>query len=210
MFASPHISRLPPKAVGAYLKFLSALMNTLPVNALDPAAATKKRFTQSHVMRDDVDSDSDGGPSTTVTMVASFNEPPLPKLDPKTVKRLGSVPSTNHITALFNVASKSDTVLLDYVVFLLSLVIVWPSQRDSLLNTVAGLGSGGLIRMLYRQYVLRSQLGQSNASLSGGFFFHIWATIYLDIDSLRSNTLLALASVDSPYGSILSSPTYDG
>lgn len=169
MFASPHIPRLPSQAVGTYIKFLAALVNSLPVNALDPDAATKKRTTQPHTVRDDGDSDSDDGRGITVTTVSSFNEAPLPKLDSRTVKRLGSIPSANHLTTLFTIASRSDTILLDYVVFLLSLVIVSPSRKDVLLNTVAGLGSGGLIRMLYRQYVLRSQLGQPNVSLSGEF-----------------------------------------
>ncbi|KAF9442581.1 hypothetical protein P691DRAFT_626745, partial [Macrolepiota fuliginosa MF-IS2] len=104
------------------------------------------------------DPDSDDGRGQTITAVSSFPKSPLPKLDPRTLKSLGSIPSANHITTLFTAASKNETVLLGYVVLLLSLIIVWPPQKDVLLKTVAGLGSGGLIRMLYRQHVIRSQL----------------------------------------------------
>lgn len=172
MFASPHISKVPSQAVGTYLRFFAALMNGLPVNALDPdAAAGKKRSARSDVLQGnhDPDSDSDSDGQITVVAVSSFDHtpPPLPTLDPRTTKRLASIPSPNHIASLFTIANKSDTVLLDFVVFLLSLVIVWPSQRDKIYNTVVGLGSGGIIRMLYRQYVLRSQLGRPNTSLNG-------------------------------------------
>lgn len=173
MFASPHISRLPSQAVGTYIKFFATLMNSLPVNALDPETASKRRSTQSQSTQNYPDSDSDDGQRVTVVVVSSFDEPPLPKLDARTIKRLSSIPSAAHITSLFSVASKSDSVLLVFVVFLLSLVLVWPSQRDIVLNHVAGLGNGGLIRMLYRQYVLRSQIGLPNINLSGMFKYLI-------------------------------------
>jgi hypothetical protein len=167
MFVSPQISRLSSRVVGVYLALLATIMGNLPVNSLDPEAASKKLRLQSQVLQDDTDSDSDDGTRTTVIAVSSFNEPPLPKIDPRTAKRLASVPTAGHITSLFNVAKQSDTVLVDYTVFLVSLTMIWPSQRDFLLNTVASLGSGGLIRLLYRQYVLRSQLGQQSNNLNG-------------------------------------------
>ncbi|KAF9445554.1 HECT-domain-containing protein [Macrolepiota fuliginosa MF-IS2] len=194
MFASPQLPRFPSQAVGTYIKLLASLMNSLPVNALDPDAAAKKRSAQSQILQVDPDSDSEDGHGQTiitVTTVSSFSESPLPKLDSRTLKRLGSIPSANHITTLFTAASKSDTVLLDYVVLLLSLIIVWPSQRDGLLNTVAGLGSGGLIRILYRQYVIRSQLGLSNVSLNDPSNKAFWPALILLTD-LYSKALLTM------------------
>lgn len=166
-FVSPQIPRLSSRVVGVYLALLATIMNNLPVNSLDPEAASKKPRLQSHALHGDTDSDSDDGAKITVTAVSSFNEPPLPKIDSRTVKRLALVPAAGHITALFNVAKQNDTVLVDYTVFLVSLTTIWPSQKDIVLNTVASLGSGGLIRMLYRQYVLRSQLGQQSNNLNG-------------------------------------------
>jgi ubiquitin-protein ligase E3 C len=167
MFVSPQISRLPSRVVGAYLALLATIMINLPINSLDPDAASRRMKLRSQVLADDTDYDSDNATRTTVISVSSFNEPPLPIIDPRSAKRLASVPTAGHITSLFNVAKQSDTALFEYTVFLVSLTITWPSQRDSVLNTVASLGSGGLIRLLYRQYVLRSQLGQQSNNLNG-------------------------------------------
>ncbi|KXN82656.1 hypothetical protein AN958_02333 [Leucoagaricus sp. SymC.cos] len=191
MFASPHVPRLPSPAVGTYLKILATLMNSLPVNALDPEAAAKKRSAQSRIVQGDPDSDSDDGRAITVVAVDSFDESPLPKLDNRTVKRLGQVPSASHITSLFTVANKSDAVLSDFVIFLLSLVLVWPSRRDGTLNLAAGLGSGGLIRILYRQYVLRSQLGRPNTSLNDPASLVNWPPLIL-LTELYSQSLLTM------------------
>ncbi|KAF5355124.1 hypothetical protein D9756_005712 [Leucocoprinus leucothites] len=192
MFASPHIPRLPSQTVGTYLKLLSALMNSLPANALDPEAAAKKRSIQSSIGQGDPESDSDDGHGITVVAVSSFEEPsPLPKLDNRTVKRLGSIPSASHIASLFAIANKSDSVLLNFVTFLLTLVLVWPSKKDAILNTIAGLASGGIIRILYRQYVLRSQIGQSNTNLSDPSTQAYWPPLVLLTD-LYSQALLTM------------------
>ncbi|EKM75973.1 hypothetical protein AGABI1DRAFT_63806, partial [Agaricus bisporus var. burnettii JB137-S8] len=166
-------------------------MNNLPVNSLDPEAASKKPRLQSQVLHGDTDSDSDDGTKITVTAVSSFNERPLPKIDSRTVKRLALVPAAGHITALFNVAKQNDTVLVDYTVFLVSLTTIWPSQKDIVLNTVASLGSGGLIRMLYRQYALRSQLGQQSNNLNESQYKTQWPPLILLAD-LYSQTLLTM------------------
>jgi len=168
MFASPRISRLPYQAVGTYLKLLATLMKDLPINALDPEAAAKKRFTQPLVDQGDIDSESDYEREISVVAVSSFDEPPsLPKFDDRTTKRLKSTLNISHIASLFATANKHDTVLFEFVIFLLALIFAWPSQKDALLNTVAGLGSGGIIRILYRQYVLRSQIGQPGTDFNG-------------------------------------------
>ncbi|KAF7782877.1 hypothetical protein Agabi119p4_2253 [Agaricus bisporus var. burnettii] len=190
-FVSPQIPRLSSRVVGVYLALLATIMNNLPVNSLDPEAASKKPRLQSHALHGDTDSDSDDGTKITVTAVSSFNEPPLPKIDSRTVKRLALVPAAGHITALFNVAKQNDTVLVGYTVFLVSLTTIWPSQKDIVLNTVASLGSGGLIRMLYRQYVLRSQLGQQSNNLNESQYKTQWPPLILLAD-LYSQTLLTM------------------
>ena len=168
MFASPRISRLPYQAVGTYLKLLATLMKDLPINALDPEAAAKKRFAQPLVDQGDIDSESDYEREISVVAVSSFDEPPsLPKFDDRTTKRLKSTLNISHIASLFATANKHDTVLSEFVIFLLALIFAWPSQKDALLNTGAGLGSGGIIRILYRQYVLRSQIGQPGTDFNG-------------------------------------------
>jgi len=168
MFVSPHISRLPYHAVSTYLKLLATLMKSLPIHALDPEAAAKKRSTQSLVDQGDADSGSDYEQGISVIAVNSFAEPlSPPKLDNRTAKRLRSIMNISHISSLFAIANKHDTVLFEFVVFLLALILVWPSQKGVLLNAVAGFGNGGIIRLLYRQYVSRSQIGQSDTNFNG-------------------------------------------
>ena len=168
IFVPPHISRLPYHAVGTYLKLLATLMRSLPINVLDPEAAAKKRSAQSLIDQGDADSESDYERGISVIAVSSFDEPlSTPKLDNRTVKRLKSITNISHIAPLFAIANKHDTVLSEFVVFLLVLILVWPSQKGALLNAVAGFGNGGIMRLLYRQYVSRGQIGQSNTNFNG-------------------------------------------
>jgi len=143
-------------------------MRSLPINALDPEAAAKKRSAQSLVNKGDADSESDYERGISVIAVSSFDEVlSTPKLDNRTAKRLRSITNINHIASLFAIANKHDTVLFEFVVFLLVLILVWPSQKGALLNAIAGFGNGGIMRLLYRQYVSRGQIGQSNTNFKG-------------------------------------------
>lgn len=130
----------------SYLSLLTAVLNSLPVNALDPPAASTSSW--SHGDSDDEDH------HTVVSVVTDFNAVPLPTLDPRTAKRLQTLPSPQHLSSI--IANCRSSI----ITFILSLTSVWPAKRDTVLTAVLTSTGTGFLRELYRGRVRSLPIGK--------------------------------------------------
>ncbi|TFY75116.1 hypothetical protein EWM64_g8895 [Hericium alpestre] len=160
-FTPPRYPKLPPAAIETYLQLIVALMNSLPPHALEPP--TPGASIQAVKRPDDSDSEVEA-PSDLFTISSSAPLPSLPALDSRTLKRLQTMVSPSHITALSAVTQHPATNRPLFYNFLFSVCTVWPTRADSVLsNSVLSTG-GGLIRELYRGYVRSSPLGRDDSA----------------------------------------------
>lgn len=174
-FVPPRYSTLPAPALAAYLKLMTALMNALPTSALDPPSTRSKAQTSSAAwasnpnLNTDSDTSDDEG-HTRVAVVSSFAPAvsmnrPCP-LDPRTRKRLATIPDLKHIHALLYASHRHSGTQLDLVCFFLALTSVWPAIKEKVLSMLVayggggGGGSGGLAREIWREHVRGSKLGK--------------------------------------------------
>ncbi|KAK7041620.1 ubiquitin-protein ligase (E3) [Paramarasmius palmivorus] len=150
-FTPPRYTKLPPPALGAYLSLLADLLNALPAGALEPPLPA------THVAADDED-------DIHVSVVDAFLPPPeaLPKLDPKTLKRLSVLPTPAHLGSLF-ASAKSPVTRYPLIRFLLALVGTWPSKRQGILSFAWG-ANGAIVKELWRGWVRSSGLGRDSSS----------------------------------------------
>ncbi|EEB98139.1 hypothetical protein MPER_02407, partial [Moniliophthora perniciosa FA553] len=128
------------------------LIDSLPINALEPPSPS----TSTSVTNNDSDDDD-----IRVTVVDSFTPsptPPLPALDPKTLKRLQTLPSNTHIHSILDV-SKSPSTKYPLVRFILALIGIYPSKAEAILNIVWSHPSG-IVKDLWRTWVRSSGLGR--------------------------------------------------
>lgn len=110
--------------------------------------------------------DSDDG-AIHVEVVSAFAASPMPKLDPKTMKRLQNLPSPTHISTLLGLYSSRNKFVL--FTFCSGICQAWPARQDKVLATIAGHTGGGFVRELYREHVRSSPLGaEVDASALGG------------------------------------------
>lgn len=137
------------------MDFMAALMNSLPVHALEPPQNEETAKTWGDA------EDSDNEESVTrVDVVESFQpKPELPAIDERTRKRLQTLPSIQHMNTLLT-ATQNYRSRLSLVSFCLALSTVWPTRRDKVLNAVAFFNKGGLVREIYREYVRSSIIGR--------------------------------------------------
>jgi ubiquitin-protein ligase E3 C len=150
-FTPPRYTKIPVAAFEAYVSLLTTILDALPVNALEPPSVSSSKSWSN-------EADSDDG-STRVEIVESFSKrEPLPNLDPKTLKRLQTLTSDDHLKTLLTTHTRVKDNLF---VFLVSLCIVWPGRADKVLSAVAS--GGTLVRELYRGYVRSSPLGRDDS-----------------------------------------------
>lgn len=157
MFVSPHYSLLPPPALQTYLKLSACLLNAFPPSLLNPPGKEKKRA-------DAYDSEDD----VRVSVVSSFEIPlSVPKIDDKTLKRLQSIISIQHITTLINAAQSRSNLFPDLVSYLFSLTLAWSTLNSQIYHTVLASTGGAFVRELYRGLVRTCPLGreESHATL---------------------------------------------
>ncbi len=155
-FVPPRYPSLSKEAVSAYLQLLTALLNSLPISTLDPSAATPQRA--SHASEGD-DSDSEA-PAHVLAMASA----PHPALDPRTLKRLSTLPEPSFISSLLGLTKTYPSIQLHLITFLLALNAVWPSKKDQALGAAGIYASGGgLVRELYRGYIRSSPLGRDDS-----------------------------------------------
>ncbi|KAF9816031.1 hypothetical protein IEO21_04206 [Rhodonia placenta] len=163
MFTPPRYAKLPATALDTYLQLIAMLMNALPTRALEPPLP--KQDPARSWADDDDDSDNESTPQ--VTVVTSFDmnpaPPPLPQLDKRTLTRLQTYPSVQHLTSLLS-AVQHHPSRLSFIAFCFALTTVWPAKRDKVLGTVVAFNGGGLVREVYRLYVRSSPLGRDEQS----------------------------------------------
>ncbi|KAK0207871.1 HECT-domain-containing protein [Desarmillaria ectypa] len=146
-FTPPRYAMLQP-VFSSYLSLLTVVLNSLPVNALDPPAANTSSW--SHEDSDDEDN------RTVVSVVTDFNVVPLPTLDSRTMNRLQTLPSPAHLSSI--IANCRSSILT----FILSLTSVWPTERGSVLTAVLTSTGTGFLRELYRGHVRSSPIGKDD------------------------------------------------
>lgn len=175
-FAPPFYPALKT-ALPAYLKLLTSVLNSLPVGAFEPPSQGKVPQPQPWGQ----DSDDE---DITVRVVAEFTQPVrLPEIDPRTSKRLQSLPTPAHLSKLVTHAKNS----LELVRFLLAVAAVWPSQRGNVLSVV----TQGWMRELYRGYVRGSSLGKDSSTVLSPSNADGWPAIVLLADAY-AQTLLTM------------------
>lgn len=165
MFTPPRYSTFQHKQMDAYLLLLTFVLQSLPPNALEPQSTSKDKS-----WVDEGDSDDD---VIHVEIVSTFAPSPMPKLDPKTLKRLQNLPSPTHISTLLGLYSGRDKVPL--FTFCSGVCQVWPARQDKVLATISGHTGGGFVRELYRENVRSSPLGAEvdASALTGGCNPHV-------------------------------------
>jgi ubiquitin-protein ligase E3 C len=173
MFLSPQYKVLPPPALSTYLQLSISLLSNFPTNFVlgsprTQGASTKMTKPTATWNKDDSDSDSDDGPSTRVTVVDKFTttpfQPPPPKIDDKTIKRLQNLKSAPHLTSIISTTRSNSALFPHLVHYLFTIMTTWPSSRDQILNIVLAAAGGGLFRELYRELVRQSPLGKEEKS----------------------------------------------
>ncbi|KAF9456890.1 hypothetical protein BDZ94DRAFT_1274548 [Collybia nuda] len=156
VFVTPRYKLLPPNALGAYLTLITNLLNGTPAQTLNPAPPKSSKSLNSVY---DSDSDADSS-SIRVSIVSSFT--PLPvvqKLDAKTLKRLNTLYSAQHIAALLTLP---NTLLPKVVPLVFALESVWPAVSGTVLAHPAG---AALVRQIYRGWVRGGRLGREGDTL---------------------------------------------
>ena len=174
VFVPPRYKVLSSQSISIYFRFLTALLNAIPVPTLNPPPPKPPRTS------DSLDSDSDvDDRQPRVIVVTSFvpiAEPPPPP-DAKTRKRIMSLPTPAHITGLL---AHSRTSLPALIPLLLALSNIWPD----VLGTVLAV-SPGLMRELYRTYVRPSPLGREDTDagvLADPSNTETWAPMLILVD----------------------------
>ena len=143
-------------------------MNALPINSLDPPVPGAKSYNPSSwaaaAADDDSDSESESNALAHVSIVSSFTPKPSPPptLDPRTQKRLSTIPDVKHLNALLSASHRHPSTQLNLISFFLSLGTVWPARRERILSTLVVYTGGGLVRELYRGSVRASPLGRDD------------------------------------------------
>ncbi|KAL1745181.1 HECT-domain-containing protein [Schizophyllum fasciatum] len=194
-FTAPRYSTLPTAALTVYLRMVTALLNTLPINALDPPLAQKQAKSTVTPWRhhDSDDSDSEE-PIAQVTVVSSFApQPRLPNVDARTLKRLQTLQDGKHLAALLS-ATKTHSAARPWLfAYLLGLTTVWPATREHVLSTVLAHTGGTLVREIYRGYVRGSPLGQegSPGAVLDSAYADAWPPLLLLAD-LYTQALLTM------------------
>lgn len=174
MFLSPHYKLLSPTSFETYLELSIGLFNALPPPLFEVkeggkkgGKASKQHPTTSAWNRDGYNSDGSDGPSTRVSVVATFDvvpPPSIPKIDNKTLARLFNVISAQHLGILISTTQSKPSLFPHLINYLFALVTAWASSSGQILNIVLASTGGALVREIYRNLVRRSPLGQEENS----------------------------------------------
>ncbi|KAJ3729596.1 hypothetical protein C8R42DRAFT_566642, partial [Lentinula raphanica] len=138
----------------------------IPSGALEgPSAVSSKN--RSNAMNDYGSDSDDDHSNIRVTIVSSFNtpsHPPLPVLDPRTLKRLLVLPSPAHILSILEASKSLSSSRYPLITFIHSLSGVWPSKQDELRTHLSSWNGGGLVREIWRGWVRGGGLGSNIVS----------------------------------------------
>ncbi|KAJ3827522.1 HECT-domain-containing protein [Lentinula raphanica] len=165
-FTPPRYGKLPGPAFAAYLRLLGDVLNHIPSGALEGPSAVSSKNRSNAMNGYGSDSDDDHS-NIRVTIVSSFNTPsppPLPVLDPRTLKRLLVLPSPAHILSILEASKSLSSSRYPLITFIHSLSGVWPSKQDELLTHLWSWNGGGLVREIWRGWVRGGGLGSNIVS----------------------------------------------
>jgi ubiquitin-protein ligase E3 C len=153
------------------MSLMTSLVISIPINAFDPAANAKQRAAE-----------QDEGVVDVVSSLPSNASPatqPMPKLDPRTLKRLQIIPTPDHLSQLLEMsrlhARKAGScekgkarfdISISLSAFVLALVSVCPGERDEILRTIR-INAPDLLPELYHSFVSRSPVGKDIPPGSG-------------------------------------------
>lgn len=209
----PRYAKLPANALEAYLELMAALMNALPVHALEPPESNAHDAPSTWTNGDGMDtdeSDEEERPAPRVTVVTTFDPPPrLPELDKRTRTRLQTLPSSQHLNSLLSAAQHHPS-RQSLITFCFALTTVWPTRRDKVLGTVVVFNGGGLLREIYRLYVRSSPLGREDtlSSLTSTYVSCVLAITMLM--NRRPGIRLCVATALVPCRLVYASAAHDG
>ncbi|KAF7300491.1 HECT-domain-containing protein [Mycena chlorophos] len=155
-FMQPRYPTLDSDSLEAYLALLTALLTGLPTYLLDPVG--RGALSESTISGDDnSDDDEDEDAEPTQAAARPFT------IDARTRKRVDTIPSTTHLSALLRARSSSGAAsdsepLINFVAVLVG-PSGWPSKKQTVLGAVlgigvgAGVGLGSCIAEIYRTQI---------------------------------------------------------
>ncbi|KIY44522.1 hypothetical protein FISHEDRAFT_67438 [Fistulina hepatica ATCC 64428] len=177
MFVPPRYSAIEPRVLSAYLSLLTALCNSLPVGVFDPPTTTIDPY---------VDEGESEGEPLRVEVVDDFTlVTPSPEFDDRTLKRLNTLYSRQHMRALLSVTQR-EMLRIPLARFLVSLMTMWPRHRETVLSAVLA-SQPAFPRELYRGYVRSSPLGRESSTVvvPDTQHAHTWPPLLLLTDLYR-------------------------
>jgi ubiquitin-protein ligase E3 C len=167
VFVSPHYKLLPPVTFQTYLELSVALINSFPHSILDPPSkdrgAKLKSAHYSAFTSVGYDSDDSDVQVVAVTNFQTLPPLPIPKVDDKTLKRLNTIVSPQHLKSITQIAISDRTLFPQLILYLSAIATAWSSSRGHVLDTILASTGGGLVREIYRELVRNSPLGKTES-----------------------------------------------
>ncbi|KAJ7699585.1 hypothetical protein B0H17DRAFT_1048964 [Mycena rosella] len=146
-FTPARYSKLPVNSLSAYLRLLAVLLDSLPPTTLDATAPSMTCWQSLD--------DSDSEPELEEEPQAA----PL-TIDPRTLKRLQTLPSSNHLGSLLRLTWNTKALMG----FIIALTGAWPSKKAEVMAAVLSYpGAGAMyVTQIYREHIRDSVLGQAD------------------------------------------------
>ncbi|KDR81293.1 hypothetical protein GALMADRAFT_1358495 [Galerina marginata CBS 339.88] len=160
MFISPFYKWLSTAAWASYLELSTTLINGFNGYSLYSSS-------QSESQTNPVDYDSvlsDGDTDYEDFELEKDSYPDTWEVNRQTIKWLEQIPTAPHITDLIALTQSQASLLPHFVDYLFTVTATWPTYQKEIQNIV--LASGGLVKILYRELVRRSPLGQEEDSMN--------------------------------------------
>lgn len=164
LFISPQYKLLTTSSFQAYLLLSAALFKSFPPTLFDGPKrvrnGTEHKSAHSLFGYDSDENDELPIHDSIVSPSGNLPHPPLLKLDKKTLKRLQTIASPQHLSNLILTAQSKHALLPSLITYLFSLDMAWPSMHAEILNIVLASTNGEFVREVYRRLVRGSPLGQ--------------------------------------------------
>jgi ubiquitin-protein ligase E3 C len=149
------------------LALLAALMDSLPLNTLDPPKLIPTSSPSDYI---DSDSNSDASRHVLAAHRITHSSPPalLPNsINQRVFRRLSLFSSPAYISSLltqhvFNVPEFTD--------FMLSLIGLWPEKKETVISEVVMFPGCDIVRQVWKGYVRLGKLGADDVNVMGEFF----------------------------------------
>ncbi|KAJ7110703.1 HECT-domain-containing protein [Mycena crocata] len=145
-FAPARYAKMPADALNAYLRLISALLGSLSKNILDIAAPSSAAL----YLDSDSDSDEDGDKPALIK--------PSIDIDPRTLKRLQTLPSAGHLETLLRLTWNTKAL----IGFIIALSGAWPTKKTDVMAAVLAYpGAGAMyVTQIYHEHIRDSVIGQ--------------------------------------------------